>query len=101
MNAGDLVSRFPEIPPDLHGESLLESFANVFGAYLESASKPSACADDWTAENKVYMKLIGPMDIYRYGLSTKEKVLVQMQELIDTHASSTEAFEAELEQAGR
>lgn len=96
MTAAELVQRFPEIPTDLHTETSLETFAEVFDAYLKTAAKPSACSSDWTAENRAYMKLIGPMDIYRYGLSTRERVLAQLDEMIDAFRTSADAFENEM-----
>ena len=96
MTREELVGRFPEIPQDLHTETSLETFAQVFDRYLVSAAKPSACSDDWNPENRAYMKLVGPMDIYRYGLSTRERVLQQIDELIGAYKASPDEFEREM-----
>ena len=96
MTIQELIHRFPEIPPDLYDESLLAQFADAFGDLLQIAHKPSACSTDYDAGNHYYLKLVGPMDIYRYGLSTKEKVLVQLQELLDQHQADPDGFAGSL-----
>lgn len=96
MTVSELVSRFPEIPGDLHCEVVLETFAETFDGYLATAAKPSACSSDWTPENCAYMKLVGPVDIYRYGLSDRDKVVGQLQTLVSEYEASTDAFEASM-----
>ena len=93
MTADELVVRFPEIPSDLHDEPILVDFATVFDTYLQSAAKPSACSTDRSPENQAYMKLIAPMDIYRYGLTSREKVIAQLAELVQAYAVSADQFE--------
>ena len=93
MTVSELVSRFPEIPEDLHAEPVLEIFAQKFDVYLTTVTKPSACSTDRTASNQGYMTLVAPMDIYRYGLSTQERVIEQLTELIREFDASVEAFE--------
>jgi hypothetical protein len=39
------------------------------------------------------MKLIGPMDIYRYGLTSREKVTAQLAEFLEAYAVSSDQFE--------
>ena len=77
MTLPELTTRFPEIPADLHAEPVLQAFADTFGPYLLTATKPSACLTDRTSENNAYMTLIAPLDIYCYGLSSRERVLEQ------------------------
>lgn len=96
MTALDLVTRFPEIPNDLHAEPILDEFANVFEDLLLKASKPSACTTDHTSAHKYYLKLVGPMDIYRYGLFTRERVLSEIQKLLDEQRQSPDTFAASL-----
>ena len=96
MTTGELVARFPEIPADLHNEGSLGRFAEQFDVHLRTATKPSACSADWTPENRAYMKLIGPMDIYRYGLSSRARVLDQVGEMIAAHEASAQTFEDEM-----
>ena len=96
MTALELVTRFPEIPDDLHAEPILEQFATVFDGLLSQASKPSACTTDHTAVHKYYLKLVGPMDIYRYGLFTRERVLSEIQKLLDTQHQNPDTFAAVL-----
>ncbi len=96
MTVQELCIRFPEIPPDLHAEPLLARFAETFGDLLQIAHKPSACSTEHDAGNHFYLKLIGPMDIYRYGLSTRQKVLTQIQDLLDQHQADPAGFAASL-----
>ena len=83
MTVQELAGRFPEIPEDLHTEQLVVEFAEAFDDLLRVANKPSACSTQHDAGNHYYLKLVGPMDIYRYGLYTREKVLGEIQGLLD------------------
>jgi len=96
MTVQELTTRFPEIPKDLHREPLLARFAETFGDLLKIARKPSACSTQYDAGNHYYLKLVGPLDIYRYGLSTREKVLKQLQELLDRYQADPQGFAASL-----
>ncbi|MFQ5640920.1 MAG: hypothetical protein ACE5IR_23325 [bacterium] len=96
MTMSELFSRFPEIPKDLQREPLLEAFAATFGDLLRVAQDPSACSQQHSAGNHYYLKLISPMKILMYGLSTKEKVLQQLQELLDKHAADPDGFAVSL-----
>ncbi|MDP6041650.1 MAG: hypothetical protein QGG64_24090 [Candidatus Latescibacteria bacterium] len=92
MTVDELAGRFPEIPGDLHGEDSLLKFAVAFESLLRVAVKPSACAENHTHENQYYLKLIGPMDIYRYGLYTRDRVLDEIQKLLDGHRDDPDDF---------
>ena len=83
MNIIELVTRFPEIPDDLHHEEILSRFAVVFEGPLSIAQKPSACSTEYDPGNHYYMKLVNPMGIYRLGLMKREMLLSQMAELIE------------------
>ena len=96
MTVRELVAKFPEIPKDLHEEPILSRFAEVFGELLGAARNPSACATGHDAANHYYLKLIGPMGIYGYGLSTRERVLAELQELLDRHETDPGGFAASL-----
>ena len=96
MTVKDLVGKFPEIPQNLHGEPLLKRFAEVFGELLQVARKPSPCSTQHDPENHYYLKLIGPLSIHGYGLSTREKVLDQLQELLDRHQANPPGFASSL-----
>ena len=96
MSVEELVSLFPEIPKDLHREPVLVQFAATFADLLRIARDPSACSSQHDAPNQYYLKLIGPLKIYMYALSTKDKVLSQLQGLLDTHAADPEGFAASL-----
>lgn len=92
MTVEELVARFPEIPADLHGETVLAEFAQAFDAPLRSAQKPSACSKAHDASNHYYLKLVGPMDIYRYGLYKREKVLGILEDLVRGYRADPEGF---------
>ena len=96
MTVPELIARFPEIPEDLHGEPVLSRFAEVFSDLLRLARNPSACATQRDAANHYYLKLIGPMSIYGYGLSTRERVLAQIQELLARRDADPHGFAASL-----
>ena len=96
MTIPELFARFPEIPPDLRDSAVLRRFADVFGPLLGVAAKPSPCSTSHDAANHYYLKLIGPLSIYGYGLSTREKVETQLQELLDGHAADPRGFAAKL-----
>lgn len=97
MTVDELVKRFPEIPDDLRGEPVLERLCERFHAWLEIASKPSACSTEHTPANRAYLKLIGPIDIYRYGLSTQEKVVDQLEEHLASESADPAGFAASIE----
>lgn len=92
MTVDELVRRFPEIPGDLHNEAVLVDFVEAFGDLLDVAVKPSACAEHHTDENRYYLKLVGPMDIYRYGLFTRERVLDEIGKLLNGHKKDPVGF---------
>jgi len=96
MTVQELITRFPEIPRDLHGEPLLARFAETFDDLLGVARKPSACATQHEAANHYYLKLIGPLSIHGYGLATRERALADLQELLDRHAADPKGFAASL-----
>ncbi len=96
MTVQELVGRFPEIPADLHSDPLVAEFAETFGGLLQAADKPSACSTEHDAGNHYYLKLVGPMDIYRYGLYTRERVLGEIQALLDRYRADPDGFAGSL-----
>ena len=96
MKVAKLFDRFPEIPHELREEPVLAAFAAECGPVLERAQKPNPCSTGHEAANHFYLRLIGPLSIYGYGLSTKEKVLSQLQDLIDQHQADPVGFAASL-----
>ena len=100
MTVAELVARFPEIPADLHGEAVLAAFARALDGPLRSAQKPSPCSEAHDASNHYYLKLVGPMDIYRYGLYKREKVLGILEDLVRGYEADPEGFVAGLVPAG-
>jgi hypothetical protein len=96
MTVQELILNFPEIPRDLHDEPLLAQYAETFGHMLQEAVNPGACSADYTPGNRYYLKLIGHMRLYMYGLSTKDKVLAKLQELLDQYQADPDGFTEEL-----
>ena len=92
MTVQELVARFPEIPEDLHQKFLLVEFAEAFDEQLLVARNPGACSDQFDASNHYYLKLIGPMRVYMYGLSTQEKVLGEIKDLLDCYKADPDGF---------
>ena len=92
MTIQELILSFPEIPGDLHDEPLLAQYAETFGPLLQQAQNPGACSADYTPSNHYYLKLIGPIRLYMYGLSTKDKVLSNLKDLLDRHAADPDGF---------
>lgn len=96
MTAHELIARFPEVSADLAGEPVLARFAETFGDLLAVASKPSNCSTGHDAGNHYYLALIGPLSYYRYGLATRERVVQDLQALLDRHAADPDGFIASL-----
>lgn len=100
MTVQELSRLFPEIPQDLHDEPLLARYAETFGDLLQLAQNPTNCTADYEPGHHYYLKLIGPMKLYMYGLSTREKVLGQLQELLSRHETDPSGFAASLLSSG-
>lgn len=92
MTVQELVARFPEIPVGLRGEPLLEELADALDGLLRVARSPSPCATEHDAPNHYYLKLVGPMAIHGYGLSTREAVLAELQGLLDRRRADPDGF---------
>ena len=92
MTVKELLARFPEIPPGLRDEPVLARFAEAFDGLLRSARNPSPCATRHDAANHYYLKLIGPLAIHGYGLSTREQLLAELQELLDRGQADPDGF---------
>ena len=100
MDVRELVTRFPEIPADLHGEPVLARFAEAFGDMLRVARNPSPCTTQHDATHHYYRKLIGPISIYGYGLSNREKLLAELEALLNDHRADPDGFVRGLLPAG-
>lgn len=92
MTVQELMIRFSEVPDDLAQEPLLTQFSEAMDSLLQQAQKPSACSTEHSAQNHYYLKLIGPLSIYRYGLSPREKVLTQLQDLLNKQKENPDGF---------
>jgi hypothetical protein len=96
MTVDELRARFPEIPADLHDEPVLAQLARDCDDLLQIAHKPTACTTEYAPGSQCYLKLIGPMSIYNYGLSTREKVLRQLQDVVEQQQADPAGFRASL-----
>lgn len=96
MTVQELVQRFPEIHHDLHAEPLLAQYATAFGDLLQVAQNPSNCAAQYDVGQHYYLKLIGPLKLYMYGLSSRDRVRRQLQELLDRYHADPSGFAATL-----
>ncbi len=96
MTVAELARRFPEIPRDLCEEPLLARFAEVLDGPLRLARNPSPCASRHDAANHYYLKLIGPLAIHGYGLSSREQALGELEQLLERHAADPDGFVASL-----
>ncbi|HKQ61270.1 MAG TPA: hypothetical protein VJS92_08250 [Candidatus Polarisedimenticolaceae bacterium] len=92
MTVDELLQRFPEIPRDLAGEPVLARFAVAFAPQLRAARNPSACSGRHNAENHYYLKLIGPLAIYNYGLQTRAQAVAELEALLRQHAEDPAGF---------
>ncbi len=91
-----LMRLFPEIPQDLASEPQLIEFADVFEGLLLQAKQPSPCATERSAAHHYYLKLIGPLSIYGFGLATRERTLSEIQDLLNRYEADPGAFAAGL-----
>ena len=96
MTVEELLTRFPEIPQNLHEEPLLKRFADAFGELLQVAHTPSPCSTHHDAANHYYLKLIGPLSIHGYGLTSRDKVEEQLRDLVERRRADPEGFAASL-----
>jgi hypothetical protein len=96
MTVQELVARFPKVPGALCEEPLLARFAETFDGLLTVAREPSPCSTQHDAANHYYLKLIGPLAVHGYGLTTREKVLAQIQDLLDRQDADPDGFPASL-----
>ena len=96
MTVDTLLARFPEIPRSLADEPSLVELAEKCDALLAAAVKPAPCSTGHDAANHYYMKLVGPLAIHGIGLSTREKVVSQIRELLDRRDADPDGFAASL-----
>ena len=92
MTVQEFASRFPEVSADLCDEPLLAQYAETFGTFLQEAENPGACSGAYSPGNLYYLKLMSAIRLHMYGLSTKEKTLDKLQELLDQHAADSQGF---------
>jgi len=92
MTVDELCARFPEISPELRDEPALAEFATTFDDLLAVAHKPGNCSTGYDPGNHFYVKLIGPITYFGYGLATRERVVQDLRGFLDAHAADPEGF---------
>jgi hypothetical protein len=88
----ELCARFPEIPQDLRDDPVLVRFADALDGLLRMARCPSPCATEHDAANHYYLKLVGPLSIYGYGLATRERTLAEIAEIVKRYEADPQGF---------
>jgi hypothetical protein len=93
MTVGELLARFPEIPPDLEGEPVLRAYAEAFGPQLRVAQKPTPCMrDGGDAEHVFYTRLVNDLAIYGIGLARRERTLARLEALLGEYRKQPATF---------
>ncbi|PYN78611.1 MAG: hypothetical protein DMD96_19825 [Candidatus Rokuibacteriota bacterium] len=93
MTVDEFLARFPEVPADLHGESVLERYVVVFGPLLRLAQKPSPCVGaGGDMEHVFYTRLVNDLAIYGIGLARRDRTLSRLQATLDAHAKAPATF---------
>jgi len=92
MTVQEFIQSFPEIPRDFQNELLLEEYVKTFGDYLKVARNPSNCSTQHSMENHYYLKLVSPIVVFRYGFTSKEKVLSNLQALLSRFQADPDGF---------
>lgn len=100
MTVEQLVTRFPEIPAAVRGDARLARFAELFDRWLRTAREPSPCALERDAANHYYLKLVAPLAVLKWGLSTPEKALSDIAGLVSRFERDPVEFEAWLTPPG-
>ena len=67
-------------------------FADALDPLLRVARCPSPCATDHDRANHYYLKLVGPLSIYGYGLATREATVAEIAALVERHAADPDGF---------
>ena len=96
MSVDELFARFPEIPVDLRDEPVLAEFAATFGELLAVAERPSNCSTGHDFGNHFYLKLMGPISYYGYGLASRDRVVEDLGALIAQRNADPDGFTASL-----
>lgn len=94
MDVAELFRRFPEIPVEVRDEPLLAEYARELAPLLRVAREPSPCARVHERDHRIYLELIGPLAILRWGLATKEETVGKLQALLARHRADPPAFAA-------
>ena len=93
MTVDEFLARFPEVPHDLRGESVLERYVAVFGPLLRLAQKPSPCVGAGAdMEHVFYTRLVNDLAIYGIGLSRRDRTLARLQAALDAHTQRPATF---------
>jgi len=95
MTVDVFLARFPEVPRDLRGESVIAEFVHAFGPQLGVAQKPSPCvarAGGGDAEHHFYTRLVNDLAIYGIGLAKRERTLQRLERLLADYRAQPATF---------
>ena len=93
MSADELLARFPEVPPDLRDEPVLQQYADAFGPLLRVAQKPTPCMrDGGDAEHAFYLRLVNDLAIYGVGLARRDRTLGRLSALLEQYRKQPATF---------
>jgi len=93
MSVDELLARFPEVPPDLRHEPVLEAYVDAFGPLLRVARKPSPCMrDGGDAEHVFYARLVNDLAIYGIGLAKRDRTLARVEALLAEYRKQPATF---------
>ena len=93
MTVGELLARFPEVPPDLRDEPVLGEYVRAFGPLLRVAQKPTPCMRDGGDHQHVfYVRLVNDLAIYGIGLAKRDRTLARLRALLDQYRKQPATF---------
>lgn len=94
ISVAEFLARFPEVPKDLAGETVVADFVAVFGPLLRCAKKPTPCMgkDGGDAEHQFYARLVNDLAIYGIGLARRERTLARLAEKVEQHRQAPATF---------
>jgi hypothetical protein len=94
MSVDELLARFPEVPRDLHDETILAEYVRVFGPLLRLAQKPSPCIarDGGDAPHAFYTRLVNDLAIYGLGLARRAGTLARLQKTLEEYHRQPATF---------
>ena len=93
MTADEFLARFPEAPPDLAEEPVLQDYVRAFGPLLRLARKPTPCMrDGGDHPHAFYTRLVTDLAIYGMGLARRDRTLARLQATLDEYRRQPATF---------